>query len=170
MHLGSPFSPIRADPLAFRRITLLFTCVVVGFVMNVIISAVTPFFPQEAARLANASEGMVGTIMAILPLTSMILYPVVRLVSTQEPKSRCMLELPSDYVVLPWSTPWQLIKHMGRDRTLQLGLLVLSVSTIGFGLSRGIAAWCAMRALQGAGWAMAGMFIDHMGIYVCVYI
>lgn len=87
MHLGSPFSPIRADPLAFRRITLLFTCVVVGFIMNVIISAVTPFFPQEAARLANASEGMVGTIMAILPLTSMICYPVVRLVSTQEPKS-----------------------------------------------------------------------------------
>lgn len=50
----------------------------------------------------------------------------------------------------------QSIRRLGRKSTLCLGLLTLSFSTLGFGLSKSIPLWCITRILQGAGSAAAG--------------
>ena len=96
--------------------------------MNVMVSVVAPFFPQEAKELTGATNTVIGLIFAIFPLTNLLVCPIINVA----------------------------IRKMGRKTVLLLGLLTLGVSTIGFGLSTSIAGWAVTRVLQGAGSAAAG--------------
>jgi MFS family permease len=96
--------------------------------MNVLVSVVAPFFPTEAKRLTGASNGVIGVIFAVFPLTNLAVCPVINFA----------------------------IRTVGRKATLMLGLLTLASSTVAFGLSESIPLWIFTRILQGAGSAAAG--------------
>jgi hypothetical protein len=63
-----------------RRFLVLLACTIVGFVMNVLVSVVAPFFPAEAKRLTGTNNTVIGLIFAIFPLTSLVVAPIINLV------------------------------------------------------------------------------------------
>lgn len=63
-----------------RRCLVLLACTIVGFVMNVLVSVVAPFFPQEAKRLTHTNNTVIGFIFAIFPLTSLMVSPLINMV------------------------------------------------------------------------------------------
>lgn len=73
-----------------------------------------------------------------------------------QPPTPCSLtkSIPSPCSI--FSFPPQCIRRLGRKWTLCGGLLTLSLSTLGFGLSTSIPLWGVTRVLQGAGSAAAG--------------
>jgi MFS family permease len=147
------FSPPESPRNPAKRFLILCACSLVGFVMNVLVSVVAPFFPSEARKLTGASDTVVGLIFAIFPLTNLVVCPLVNSVGA------VMLVFIGRGAMDPnvvWGWCVQAIRTCGRKSILMAGLLLLAASTIGFGLSKSVPLWCLTRVGQGLGSAAAG--------------
>lgn len=97
-----------------------------AFVVNTLISVVSPFFPDHAATHFDASGDAVGLAIAAFPFASIIVGPIVSATS-----HRCG----------------------GGGIVALSGAIAMAIGTVAFGFGASIAVCTAARALQGAGGA-----------------
>eukprot|EP00122_Pirum_gemmata_P019767 Pgem_evm1s18496 len=109
-------------------IVTLLGCSMTMFCVNCIVSIVAPFFPQYAEKENGASQTIIGMIFAVYPLGVFL----------------------SSFF---WA---KTCKKIGKKMVLGLGLFILSLSTIGFGLCKEIYLYFIVRFIQGVGASAAG--------------
>jgi len=101
---------------------VLFRCLTSLFLSYTMLYQMAPFFQRFAEETTGASTSTVGFIFAALPSAAFVAsFPTA-----------C------------------LVKSCGPPLALSVGLLLLAVSTLGFGLSRSVLGWLAWRCVQGA--------------------